>query len=117
MMKQLGIFLAYESSVSTLPATFIHAYAMTDFHIRLKHGSAVLNIGQQCTALDQYLLATGAETAVVFSAANPISESAEENLVCIGMTYEDAVQRAVEYDQSAFVWYVLSSRAKLVLME
>ncbi len=117
MMKQLGSFLAYESSVSRLPDTFIHSYVTTDFHIRLKHGTAVLNIGQQCTVLDQYLLATGAETAVIFSARHPMSESADENVVFIGMTYESAVQRAAEYEQSAFVWYVLSSRAKLVLVE
>jgi|SRR5690554_4684497 len=116
-MKQLGSFLAYESSRSALPDSLIHAYATIDFPIRLERGSAVINIGEQCLALDQYLLAKGEETAVILSASNPLSQSIDDNLVFLGETYEGALQLATKYEQSAFVWYVLSSRAKLVVVE
>lgn len=116
-MKQLGAFLAYESRSSTLSDCLIHAYASLDFPIHLERGSAVINIGEQCLALDQYLLAKGEETAVILSASTPLSQSIDENLVFLGETYKSAVQLASKYEQSAFVWYVLSSRAKLVLVE
>ncbi|HLV49291.1 MAG TPA: DUF3293 domain-containing protein [Aliidiomarina sp.] len=151
-IEQLTSFLAYESSMSSLSDSLVHAYATTDFKVFFEYGDAILNIGEPCSALDQQLLAKGAETAVILTAWNPHSKPtakaandsaqkelqqslreyfvlpalgeephgewpAEESFVIVDITYEKAVKLAQEYGQNAFVWYVLSSRAKLVLID